>query len=116
MDVAVSTGTQTVTPKYACLMTDEVDNPAVCNYALVAGTFSLLASLAVSILQVRGEESGRQPQRSAPPAAAPAAPTNSRPCSPAQCVTCKLCGCGRLDFIFGVAGAAWWLLAALVFK
>lgn len=39
--------------QYTCLMTDDYSNPAVCNYALVAASFSLIATAAVSILQVR---------------------------------------------------------------
>ena len=49
---AVSTSSQQVKPHYTCLMTDETENPAVCNYAIVAGSFSLIATAAVSILQV----------------------------------------------------------------
>lgn len=51
VDTQISTQKQTVKPVYSCLMTDDTSNPAVCNYALVAASFSLVATAAVSILQ-----------------------------------------------------------------
>jgi hypothetical protein len=49
----ISTQKQALKTQYSCLMTDDTSNPAVCNYALVAASFSLIATAAVSILQVR---------------------------------------------------------------
>eukprot|EP00877_Chromochloris_zofingiensis_P006490 jgi/Chrzof1/2094/Cz11g02160.t1 len=82
-DINVQRQGLNVTSNVQCLLgsSDQVGN--LCYYAYAVAGFSLLASVALSLV---------------------------------QCITCNLCGCGRLlDTAFAGVGTAWWIAAALVF-